>query len=84
MDPNLLDDLRDLHGSIEHVFAEQSSNDTEACSKATQDSLALIESLAILHCDIHRKVLASRRDSLQKMGCREVLESIAPAKSEAD
>ena len=76
MEPNLSDDFRDLHDALEQVFLAEAREDVDACAKAAQNVLALIESLAVLHCNIHNKVLASRRDSLRKMGCQEVFEPI--------
>ncbi|MEM6432537.1 MAG: hypothetical protein AAF773_01570 [Cyanobacteria bacterium P01_D01_bin.115] len=72
MPDELLEDLHDLHQAIEQVFWEIACDDPDAISQAQRDALALIETLAVLHCQIVNTVIRDRRNLNRKMGIREI------------
>lgn len=68
----LREDLADLREAIEAVEIAIATGDPEAVVLAKIDCLALIQSLAYLHCSIVESVLAERRAINRRMGCREI------------
>ena len=72
MPDELLEDLHYLHQAIEQVFWAIACNDPDAIAQTQHDALALIETLAVLHCQIVNKVIRNRRNLNRKMGVREI------------
>ena len=72
MPPELLEDLQDLREAIATVEAAIALDDPEAIALAQRDVLALIESLAVLHCDIREKFQRDRQQTLRRVGVREI------------
>lgn len=73
MSDALLEDLHDLHQAIEQVFWAIACDDPDAITQAQHDTLALIEALALLHCDIRGKIRRDEQRLYKQMGLQEVL-----------
>lgn len=73
LDELLREDLADLREALEAVEGAIATGDPETVALAKTDALALVESVAVLHCHIVEHVLADRKAINRKIGCREVL-----------
>lgn len=73
MSPELLEDLQNLSEAIAATEAAIEIGDSEAIAAATTETLHLIETLSILHCDVINHILSDHRQLNRRMGLREIL-----------
>ncbi|MBE7384345.1 MAG: hypothetical protein F6J95_023400 [Leptolyngbya sp. SIO1E4] len=73
MPEELLEDLKDLHEAIEQVLFAIALNNPDDIASTQRDALALVASVAVLHCGITQQVMDGQQASLRRVGLRQVL-----------
>ena len=73
MPEELLEDLKDLHEAIEQVLFAIALNNPDDIASTQRDALALVASVAVLHCGITQQVMEAQRNTLRRVGMRLVL-----------